>query len=301
MFKFSSKPCFEKMFFLFFSMLITVALVAQPRVVPLYNGPAPGSEKWDWEEGKALSDKPAPVKFPIAYNITKPTLTIFSPDSLPGNGTAIIICPGGALGVLNVETEGRAIAEKLAKKGITVFLLKHRVIRSKTAEPWNETISRMGDTAKFRADGGNEVRLMARGDALTAMLHVRQNAAKYNIDQNKIGFIGFSSGAGLALHVVTGERKEARPNFAAFIYGGRLTPDSLSEAPPAFIVSATDDALSKPLNSINLYKAWIENKRPAELHLYAKGGHGLWGAPANTWLLRFEEWLEVQGFLPARK
>jgi acetyl esterase/lipase len=281
-------------------ILITQGLAAQQPVIPLYKGPAPGSEKWDWDEGKAMSDKPAPVKFPIAYNISKPSITLFAPDSVAANGTAIIICPGGALGVLNVETEGRAIAEKLTRKGITVFLLKHRVIRSKTSEPWNETISRMGDTAKFRVDGGNEVRLMAREDALTAMLHVRQNAAKYNIDQNKIGFIGFSSGAGLALHVVTGQRKEARPNFAAFIYGGRLTPDSLLEAPPAFIVSATDDALSKPLNSINLYTAWIENKRPAELHLYAKGGHGLWGAPANTWLLRFEEWLGVQGFLPSR-
>jgi acetyl esterase/lipase len=274
---------------------------AQQKTIPLYNGPAPGSESWDWEEGKSLSDKPAPVKFPIAYNITKPSLTLFLPDSLSANGTALIICPGGAFGVLNVETEGRAIAEKLAKKGITVFLLKHRVIRSKSSEPWNETISRMRDTAKFRAEGGHAVRMMAGADAVAAMQHVRQNAAKYNIDQNKIGFIGFSSGAGLALHVVTGELKEARPNFAAFIYGGRLTPDSLSEAPPAFIVSATDDALSNPLNSINLYKAWIENKRPAELHLYAKGGHGLWGAPANTWIYRFEEWMEKLGFLETKK
>lgn len=282
-------------------ILATLNVEAQQKVIPLYNGPAPGSEKWDWEEGKALSDKPAPVKFPIAYNISKPSLTLFSPDSLSANGTAIIICPGGALGFLNVETEGKIIAEKLAKKGITVFLLKHRLIPSKTAEPWNETISRMGDTAKFRADNGPAVRLMAREDAVTSMRHLRQNAAKYNIDASKIGFIGFSSGAGLAMHLVTGELKEARPDFAAFIYGGRLSPDITAEAPPAFIVSATDDAATSPINSINVYKAWIENKRPAELHLYAKGGHGLWGAPANTWIMRFEEWLQSQGFLDPKK
>ncbi len=248
-----------------------------------------------------MSDKPAPVKFPIAYNITKPTLTIFTPDSLSRNGTAIIISPGGAFRVLNVETEGRATAEKLMKMGITVFLLKHRLIRSKTSDPWKEAITRMGDTAKFTADNGHQVRQMAREDAVAAMQLVRQNAAKYNIDQKKIGFIGFSSGAGLALHVATSERKETRPNFAAFVYGGKLTPDVLSEAPPAFIVSATDDVLANPLNSINLYKAWIENKIPAELHLYAKGGHGLWGSPANTWIYRFEEWMAVQGFLEGRK
>jgi acetyl esterase/lipase len=290
----------KKIFLVFSLIFATMGLVAQQPVIPLYKGPAPGSENWDWEEAKAMSDKPAPVKFPIAYNISKPSLTLFPPDSVSANGTAIIVCPGGALGVLNVETEGRRIAEKLAKKGITVFLLKHRVIHSKTSEPWNETISRMGDTAKFRADGGQEVRLMARADAVAAMQYVRQNAAKYNIDQKKIGFIGFSSGAGLAMHVVTGELK-ARPDFAGFIYCGKLTPDISSDAPPAFIVSATDDALAAPTNSINLYNAWIEKKRPAELHLYAKGGHGLWGAPANTWIYRFEEWLEAQGFLEERK
>lgn len=291
----------KKIFLSIFLMMITAILVAQQPVIPLYNGPAPGSENWDWEEGKAMSDKPAPVKFPIAYNIIKPSLTLFSPDSVSSNGTALIICPGGAMRVLNVETEGRIIAEKLAKKGITVFLLKHRVIRSKTTDPWNEAISRMGDTAKYRADNGPAVREMARADAVAAMLYVRQNAANYKIDQNKIGMIGFSNGAGLALYTVTAEQKAARPNFVGLMYGGRLKAEINAEAPPAFIASATDDALTSPINSINVYNEWIENKRPAELHLYAKGGHGLWGSPANTWILRFEEWLEAQGFLDQKK
>ena len=282
-------------------IIATLGLVAQQQVISLYQGKAPGSENWDWEEGKSLSDKPAPVKFPIVYNITKPSLTVFVPDSVSANGTAIIICPGGAFRVLNVETEGKAVAEKLIKKGITVFLLKHRLIRSKTAEPWNEAISRMGDTAKFSADNGPQVREMIRADAVAAMHYVRQNAAKYSIDQNKIGFIGFSSGASLAMDVVTIEQKEARPNFVAFIYSGRPKAAIPADAPPAFIAAATDDALSRSSNSINLYNAWVENKRSVELHLYAKGGHGLWGAPANTWFARFEEWLQVQGFLDQKK
>ncbi len=291
----------KKIFFSILLVIITAKLVAQQTVIPLYKGTAPGSETWDWEEGKSLSDKPAPVKFPVAYNITKPTLTVFAPDSLSANGTAIIICPGGAFRVLNVETEGKLVAEKLIKKGITVFLLKHRLIRSKTTEPWNEAISRMGDSAKFRADNGPQVREMITEDARAAMRYVRQNTSKYNIDGNKIGFIGFSSGASLAMDVMTVEQKEARPNFVGFIYSGRPRTAIPADAPPAFIVSATDDVAARPSNSINLYNAWLENKRPAELHLYAKGGHGLWGAPANTWILRFEEWLQSQGFLEQKK
>ncbi len=291
----------QKVFTFFLMLHFWLIPNAQQTVIPLYQGPAPGSENWDWEEGKAMSDKPAPVKFPIAYNISKPSLTLFSPDSLSANGTAIIICPGGALGVLNIETEGKTIAEKLAKKGITVFLLKHRLMHSKTTNPWNEMISRMGDTAKFRADNGHTVRLMAREDAATAMQHVRHNAVKYNIDPKKIGIIGFSSGASLVMHVVAGGQKETKPDYAAFIYCGNLSTSISAEAPPAFIVAATDDLLARPINSINLYNAWVENKRPVELHMYAKGGHGLWGAPANTWIIRFEEWLVAQGFLDQKK
>jgi hypothetical protein len=33
------------------------------------------------------------------------------------------------------------------------------------------------------------------------------------------------------------------------------------------------------------------------LHLYAKGRHGLHGFPAESWLIRFEEWLVSQNLV----
>jgi len=50
-----------------------------------------------------------------------------------------------------------------------------------------------------------------------------------------------------------------------------------------------------------LYNDWMNSKHSAELHLYTKGGHGLRGFPAESWIIRFEEWLDVQGFLKPKQ
>jgi hypothetical protein len=40
--------------------------------------------------------------------------------------------------------------------------------------------------------------------------------------------------------------------------------------------------------------------RPVELHIYAQGGHGFGmnqlGLPSDTWIERFFDWLQAQGF-----
>ncbi len=283
----------NKLFIL--SILVSVSLAAQQKIIPLYNGAAPGSENWNWEEGKAMSDKPAPVKFPIAYNISKPTLTVFSPDS--ANGTAIIICPGGGFYVLNIETEGSKVATELNKKGITVFLLKYRVAHIVTDNPWAEMMRNMKDSTRFQQIAS--VKKMATDDAKNAILYVRQHAAEYKIDPNRIGMIGFSAGGSLSRDMAYDYTPETRPDFAAVIYAGiksGIKPVIPADAPPLFIAGATDDKLLPVSYNINLYNLWITANRSAELHLYAKGGHGLWGNPAQSWITRFEEWLFTQGF-----
>lgn len=281
--------------FLLICLFFAVQTLGQQKVVPLYNGAAPGSENWNWEEGQAMSDKPAPVKFPIAYNISKPTLTVFSPDS--ANGTAIIICPGGGFYVLNIETEGSKVAKELNKKGITVFLLKYRVAHIITDNPWEEMMKNMKDSARFQQLA--TVKKMAMEDAKNAIYYVRQHAAEYKIDPNRVGIIGFSAGGSLARGMAYNYTPETRPDFAAVIYAGigpEIKPMIPTDAPPLFIAGATDDKLVPVSYNINLYHLWVTANRSAEVHLYAKGGHGLWGIPASSWITRFEEWLSAQGF-----
>ncbi len=190
------------------------------------------------------------------------------------------------------------MAKELNKKGITVFLLRYRVVRILTDDPWQEVITRMKDSAAFQQKTA-DVRTMATDDAIAAISYVRKHAADFKIDSGRVGCIGFSAGGSLAISLATNEKTEARPDFAAFIYS-IFRPNEkyviTANTPPVFIACASDDMLAPPSNSIKLYNAWIEKKRPAELHIYLKGGHGLRGYPANTWIQRFTEWIETQIF-----
>ena len=295
-------------------VLYTSVSSAQQKIIPLYNGAAPGSENWNWEEKTFFVKDTTTVlvrgsKFfvppqngNIVYNVTKPALTVFSPDS--ANGSAIIICTGGGLRVINIDNEGSRVATELNKKGITVFVLKHRLIRSMTDNPWQETLSKLGDTAKFRADNGIIVRQMANDDAMTAITYVRNHAAEFKIDPSRVGIIGFSGGGSLALSLSINEKSESRPNFSAFIYSVYRPNENTipTNAPPAFIACATDDILAPSTNSTNLYNAWVASKNSVELHIYSKGGHGLRGsAESRNWITRFTEWLGAQGFLKMKQ
>ncbi|HEY1021422.1 MAG TPA: alpha/beta hydrolase [Flavisolibacter sp.] len=276
------------LFFLFIS-------VNAQKVIRLYDGPAPGSETWNWQEGETSN---TPTKMKVAYNVTQPTLTVFTPDT--PNGTAVILFPGGGGRVVNIENEGSKVADVLTKKGLTVFVLKYRVARSKTDDPWQETINSLKDTQALRKEMA-AIRPLATNDAVAALAYVQQHAAAYKIHPQKIGIIGFSAGGSMAIRLSTNKNQTARPNFVAFIYSvyNPVLYDPVpADAPPAFIACATDDALASPSNSTRLYDAWVGAGRPAELHIYGKGGHGLRSsAPAAEWLSRFADWLTTQGFL----
>ena len=262
-------------------------------------GLAPGSENWNFSEGEVFVGTPMNAK--VAYNISNPTLVVYEPDS--ANGTAVIVCPGGSYHVLNIEHEGTNIARELNKKGITVFLFKYRLVRSVTNDPWREMMEarkNMDSLQKKMAP----LRAMAITDLNSAITYVRKHASEYKIDSNKIGVMGFSAGGFLAANVAYNFTPEARPNFVAPIYSvitGIANRSVKPDAPALFIAAATDDALAPVTNSVNLYTDWIAAKRSAELHLYSKGGHGLRGAPASTWINRFTEWLAEQGFLHRSK
>src|SRR5690606_34949609 len=111
------------------SLIILLALCgtlapAQHKVIQLYEGKAPGSENWTWSE--AVSDSNT-WNTRVVYNVSTPTLTVFQPEKGKANGTALIIAPGGAFHALSIDSEGFHVAEWLAKKGVTCFVLKYRL------------------------------------------------------------------------------------------------------------------------------------------------------------------------------
>ncbi len=279
--------------------LISLSSIAQNEVILLYPGKAPGSEQWDWTE--KTTEKNA-FNTPLVYNVTNPTLTAFIPSEGSANGTAVIICPGGGYQVLSIENEGIAVAQWLKSRGVAAFVLKYRLMKSLTDNPAQEMTDKIAgkviDTSMLT------VFRYAGDDGRAAVAWVRAHAAKYHISPNRVGIMGFSAGGGVAMDVVYRHDVSSKPDFAAPIYPyvDRSKPIPVpSDAPPLFITAATDDQLGLAPVSSGTYEDWIKAGKKAELHIYAKGGHGFGmrkqNLPIDQWIDRFGEWLDIQGLL----
>lgn len=154
-------------------------------------------------------------------DVSQPTITIYSPTT-KNTGAAVIVFPGGGFHGLAMDLEGTEICEWLASQGITGILLKYRVPNS--GPNWNEECQ---CHVQPYAPAALE-------DAQRAIELVRLNAAKWNINPNKIGVIGFSAGGYMVADISTHFKKRAyspvdavdkescRPNFAIALYPGHM-------------------------------------------------------------------------------
>jgi acetyl esterase/lipase len=213
------------------------------------------------------------------------------------NAPFIVVCPGGGYGILAEEHEGAEVARRLNAQGVGAAVLRYRVPRRDNEKPWIVPVM----------------------DARRTIELVREHAAEWNADPKKIGILGFSAGGNLAARVAysPADANAARPDFAVMVYPAYLfekdKPDSvLREGPdgvvppkgvkpvPAFFAHSADDpypaegsmALAAKLKSLG---------GSAEVHVWAKGGHG-WGASdrclaAKEWTNVLGAWLKDRGIL----
>lgn len=91
-----------------------------------------------------------------------------------GLGISVIILPGGSYHHLGIRNEGHDVARVLAEKGYTPFVLRY-------------------STGMY----GNSYPTMME-DVQRAVMLVKERAAEFNIDPDKVGVMGFSAGGHLA-------------------------------------------------------------------------------------------------------
>lgn len=233
----------------------------------------------------------------VVTNVSSPSMQVFRPEPSIANGTSVIIAPGGGLYALSIESEGNEVAKWLNAKGITAFVLKYRLVP--TGKDGVAEITNGGDEVLKNVA---QVLPLSYQDGLTALNYVRQNANKWQLDSEKIGFMGFSAGGAVAMGVAYNYSLENKPNFIIPVYPWTTAmpvKDCPADAPPILIVCATDDPLNLAPGSIALYNSWLEGKKPVGLHMYSKGGHGFGmkqqGLPSDKWILRTYEWLLAEG------
>jgi len=273
---------------------------AQENVIRLFDGPPPGSENWKQTERENRTNS---WNTRLVYNVVNPTLTVFQPTPGQANGTAVVICPGGAFFALSIDSEGFDVARRLTAKGVTCFVLKYRLVECKTEDPTTE-LATYGPFTALDPVVAPVVKL-ALADGNAAIGYVRTHAAEFGVNPQRIGIIGFSAGGTVAVSVAMNCTAATRPDFVAPIYadyGWAIKGNSVpADAMPAFIAAASDDQLNLAPQSVAIYQDWIAAGKSAELHLYSKGKHGFGmrqqHLPSDHWIERFTDWLDVQGLL----
>ncbi|KKK69236.1 hypothetical protein LCGC14_2936070, partial [marine sediment metagenome] len=252
-------------------------------VIPLYEGVAPGSENWDWEENTAESFR----GLPIVQNVVKPVMMYYPPDPGTNVGTAMVIAPGGGFQNLMISYEGVDIAKYLNKIGVHAYVLKYRLFHQE-------------DRTK---QDGQDVRRLAVEDGQQAVRLVRRGAKEMGIEQDRIGMIGFSAGGGVTLASVMGTT-DGRPDFAVPVYTGAGAKKGLpivvpENAPPLCIFTAANDQRIPWERSMELFVAWKEAGALAEIHIFQEGKHGFVekGGGADHFMDRVQEWMKVNGWM----
>jgi acetyl esterase/lipase len=281
-----------------------------PEVVKIWPAAAPGSASWTQQELEESVPLPGPDHLTArrVRNVVTPTLTVYRPPAGKGNGTAVIVCPGGGFFGLMMNYEGSDPAEWLAARGVTAFVLKYRLLRTSpdiAADAAEQTelfsaLQKDFDTSIHRLDAG---RAVAIADGQQAIRYVREHAGQWHIAADRIGLMGFSAGAGLTMGVVLDHDESSRPNFAVSLYGYMDDREVMKDAPPTFIVATQADGLVPSERSIRIYQRLTAAKVPAELHLFEQGPHGFGfrklGLPVDHWPESLERWMTSRGLMPA--
>jgi acetyl esterase/lipase len=246
-------------------------------------------------------------------NVTRPTMTIYSPLG-KNTGAAVVVIPGGGFMGLAIAFEGTEACDWLTSKGITCVLLKYRV--PSTPYDWQ---------CKCRPNN-KSISTQSLQDAQRTLRLVRSHAAQWHIDSHKVGVLGFSAGGYLVAEVSTyfntdlyslvdaADHESSRPDFAIAIYPGHLSLAENSielnpvikshitaQTPPTFLLQNEDDAVDSIEDSLSYYMGLKAAKVPVELHAYAQGGHafGLRPSklPVSKWPQLVETWLRTIGMI----
>jgi acetyl esterase/lipase len=268
--------------------ILSPLLKAQTSTITLWPGGIPDLVLNINYSEKATINEGIPTRF---EKVTDPSLYVYLPPADKATGTAVLICPGGGYAALAFNHEGNAIAKWLNENGIAGIILKYRlpsdlIMKKKSIGPLQ--------------------------DAQEALRTIRRNAAKWNIDPQKIGVMGFSAGGHLASTLSTHydekvyevkDSTSARPDFSILLYPVITMDSSFTHAgsrrnligedpgdevvkrfsnelqitentPPAFLVHSGDDNSVPVKNSIVYYEGLKKYNIPSELHIFQKGGHG---------------------------
>lgn len=277
-----------------------LCFAAQGDSVPLWAGGAPGSEALR-DKKEVITPPSGPHDSVKVSSVHNPSLLVYLPPKEKATGAAMVVAPGGGHRFLSIDTEGTNVAEWLNSIGVAAFVLKYRLAREE------------GSPYKVEVD--------PYADAQRSIRTIRAWAKEWGVDPARVGIMGFSAGGEVAVLASTKfdagkpdaadpiERQSSRPDFQILIYPGVQAEkvEVSKDTPPTFLLCADNDkgpSTAIPAVYLALKKAGV----PAELHVYASGGHGFGYQPTDnrpnviyaTWVARLQDWMADVGMSPAK-
>ena len=264
-----------------FALLTAAGGLGADEIVVWPNG-APGSEGKSGDPAVRLNNGER-----VVSNVHRPTITPYLPEAGKSTGAAVLVIPGGGHRELWTDHEGHNIARWLAEHGVAGFVLKHRLAREK--------------------DSTYTIEGHSLDDTQQALRLIKGRATEWNLKAARVGVMGFSAGgelAGLAAaRYPVAEGDILKPAFQALIYPAIPKEMNLNkDTPPAFLACGENDRQNINQGLPELYLAMKKAGVSAELHVFAKVGHGFGFRPANKgatagWPQLFLTWLDARGLL----
>jgi acetyl esterase/lipase len=294
----------KKTTFLIILFLIAIGLNAQDKVLKVWPNGAPNHNGMDEPEEKFEGAR--------VRNVSEAEMYVYLPEKKKNTGAAVVICPGGGYWIEAMDHEGYQMAEWLQEKGVAGIVLKYRlpyghheipsgdarrvmrIVRSR-AEEWGINPSKIGiagssagghlaSTVGTRFDNGNPEsngpleKISCRPDFMLLLYPVITFREEFGHMGSRKNLIG------------EGNNWELVEKYSNELHVS-------SETPPTFLVLADDDKGVVPRNSVEFYLALKENNVPAEMHIFAEGGHGFGmtkkNLPVDQWPELFYNWLKA--------
>ncbi|HTT18274.1 MAG TPA: alpha/beta hydrolase [Candidatus Sulfotelmatobacter sp.] len=268
-------------------------------------------------------------------HVSRPTMTVYSPTG-KNAGAAVVVFPGGGYQILAIDLEGSEVCDWLTSKGITCVLLKYRV-PGVGGYPKSAPYPKSGpypESPMALEDAQRTIGLLRFHAADWHIDPQKIGVLGFSAGGHLSAAISTHFEKRLYAAVDAADKESCRPDFAVAIYPGHLSlsaaewdakqgarkfvvrhpanadkdlglnPDIsvTSQTPPTFLLQAEDDHVDNVNDSLAYYIALKNAGVPAEIHLYAHGGHafGLRRTELSitAWPELVEKWLSTIGMIP---
>ena len=242
----------------------------------------------------------------------RPMIEVYLPKEEVTNGCAVVLCPGGAMRWLSWESDVVKMAEYLNERGIAAIGLRYHLNKGQMPRGMQmppmvdvthpERFPQADANPMHNASGDSIIRLAAE-DAKAAIWMVREHADAWHLSKNKIGYLGFSAGGGVAIAATMSAESVERPDFVCTNFGPSLMPVSVTKDAPPLLIMTRADHPNVAAGLVALFMEWKKAGANAELHIYGDGnGPYELMAPTGettteTWSTQMMQWLKAKGFV----